>query len=109
MPLEINEIKRPGASCHRAPDLHVPCRREEISLAEGRVQGRADVKRLPGETVEAEPLVVPKAASFRADEDVRRHLHGERRSNPEHRFAQCLCGPPQPRLFRLVVHIERSE
>src|SRR2546430_15109155 len=88
MPLEIHKIERARGSRHRAPDLHVPCRREEISLAEGRVEGRADVKRLPGETVEAEPIVLPQAASFRAEEHVRHHLHCERPSNPEQRFSQ---------------------
>jgi len=52
---------------------------------------------------------MPQGAGFRADEDVRHHLHGERRCNPEHRIAQCLSGCPQPRLFRLVAHIERGE
>src|SRR6516162_8977356 len=95
--LEIVEIERARSSRHRAPDLNVPRRRDEMSLAEGRVESRADIERLPGETVEAEPVIVTKVARFRADEDVRHHLHRERRSNPEHRFAQRLAGRPQPR------------
>src|SRR5262245_8506837 len=101
VPLEIDEIERTRASGYRAPDLHVPRRRDKISFAEGRVEGRADIERLPLKTVEAESLVVTKAAHFRADEDIRHHLHRERRANPERRFAQGLPRPAQPRLCRL--------
>src|SRR5436190_16911653 len=62
VPLGIDEIERARASGHRAPDLNAPRRRHEIALAEGRIKGRADIKRLPGEAVEREPLVVPKIA-----------------------------------------------
>ena len=62
--LEIVEIERARASGHRAPDLNVPCRRDKVSFAEGRVESRADVERLPRETVEAEPVVVTKVARF---------------------------------------------
>src|SRR5262245_43469560 len=80
VPLEIDEIERARASRYRAPDLHVPRRRDKISFAEGRVEGWADIERLSRETVEAEPLVMTKAARFRADKDVRHHLHRERRA-----------------------------
>src|ERR1700745_1393793 len=73
--LEIVEIERARAAGHRAPALNVPRRRDEISLAERRVERRADVERLPGETVEAEPVVVRKVARFPADEEVRHTLH----------------------------------
>src|SRR5262245_24694942 len=109
VPLEIDEIERARASGDRTPDLHVPRRRDKISFAEGRVEGRADIERLPCEIVEAEPLVVTKAARFRAHKDVRHHLHRERRADPERRFAQGLAGPAQPRLRRLVADIERRE
>src|SRR5262249_38234338 len=109
VPLEIDEIERARASGHRAPDLHVPRRRDKVSFAEGRVEGRADIERLSGEIVEAEPVVVTKAARFRTDKDVRHHLHRERRADPERRFAQGLAGPAQPRLFRLVADIESRE
>src|SRR5262249_28817197 len=109
VPLEIDEIERARAAGHRAPDLHVPRRRDKISFAEGRVEGRADIERLPCEIVEAEPLVVTKAARFRAYTDVRHPLQRERPANPERRFAQGLSRPAQPRLFRLVEDIERGE
>src|SRR5262249_32224439 len=109
VPLEIDEIERARASGHRAPDLHVPRRRDKISFAEGRVEGWADIERLSREIVEAEPLVVTKAARFRADEDAGHHLHCQRRADPERRFAQRLARPAQPRLFRLVADIERGE
>src|SRR6266436_7601460 len=106
---EIVEIERARSSRHRAPDLNVPRGRDEVSFAEGRVESRADVERLPGETIEAEPVVVTKVARFRADKDVRHYLHCERRSNPERGLAQGLPRPAQPRLFRLVADIERGE
>src|SRR5262249_13202972 len=109
VPLEIDEIERARASGHRAPDLHVPRRRDKIVFAERRVEGRADIERLSREIVEAEPLVVTKAAHFGADEDARHHLHSERRTDPERRFAQGLSGGAQPRLCRLVADIERGE
>src|SRR5262245_26591052 len=109
VPLEIDEIERARASRHRAPDLHVPRRRDKISFAEGRVEGRANIERLSREIVEAEPLVVTKVAHFCANENVRHHLHRECRSDPERRFAQRLPRPPQPDLFRLVEDIERGE
>src|ERR1700756_608787 len=107
--LEIVEIERARSSGHRAPDLDLPRSRDEISFAEGRVESRSDVERLPRETVEAEPVVVTKVARFRADEDVRGYLHSERRSNPERRLAQGLPRPAQPRPFRLVADVERGE
>src|SRR5260221_8270643 len=42
--LEIVEIERVRSSRHRAPDLNVPRRRDKVSLAEGRVESRADVE-----------------------------------------------------------------
>src|SRR6202030_3210761 len=67
--LEIIEIEHARASGHRAPDLNVPRRRDEVSFSERRVERRADVERLPGETVKAEPVVVTKVARFRAVTD----------------------------------------
>src|SRR5262245_63624608 len=109
VPLETDEIERARACGHRAPDLHVPRGRHEISSAEGRVECRADIKRLPSETVEAEPVVVAKIARLRTNKDVRHYLHRERRSQPERRFAEGLCGPVQAPLFRLVADIDRGE
>ena len=63
--LEIVEIERARGSGHRAPDLNVPRHRDKISFAERRVESRADVERLPRETVEAEAVVVTKVARFR--------------------------------------------
>src|SRR5215831_18539928 len=83
MALEIGEIERARASGDRSPDLHVPRRREETSLAKGRIQGRSHIDRLACECIEAEPLVVAKVACFRADEDVWHHLHRERCSDAQ--------------------------
>src|SRR5204863_809392 len=66
VPLEIDEIEHARASGHPAPDLNAPRRRHEVALAEGRIKGRADIKRLPGEAVESEPVVVPKIAHLHA-------------------------------------------
>src|SRR5262245_38251609 len=109
VPLEIDKIERARACGHGAPDLNAPRRRHEVTLAEGRIKGRADVKRLPSETVEAEPVVVAKIARLRANKDVRHYLHRERRSQPERRFAESLCGPAQACLFRFVAKIDRGE
>src|SRR6266480_146824 len=83
VPLEIDEIEHARASGHRAPDLDAPCRRYEVALAKGRIKGRADIKRLPGEAVETEPLVVPKIARLHADKYVRHGLCGKRHSRCE--------------------------
>ena len=50
------------------PELPVnaPRRRHEVARAEGRIKGRADIKRLPGEAVETEPVVVPTIARLHA-------------------------------------------
>src|SRR5215472_12670238 len=79
VPLEIVKVEYARRCGHRAPDLNVPRGRDEISFAERRVEGRADIERLPRETVEPEPVVVTKVARFRADENAGHHLHRERR------------------------------
>src|SRR5262249_44072446 len=81
MTLEIGKIERAQASGDRAPDLHVPRCREEISLAKGRVESRADIKGLSREIVEAKPFVMPKAARLRANKDVWHDLHRDGRAN----------------------------
>src|SRR5262249_37703596 len=109
VPVEIDQIECTRACGHRAPDLHVPRRRQEIALTEGRVQSRANVKRLASEAIQAEALVVPKAAHFRADKHIRHDLHCKGGCDAERGIAESLSGGAYARLRGLVAEVERGE